>query len=43
LRFCVKTAWRDPSSHGKQSYDGTQARDIFERVKGFMQPLATLL
>jgi hypothetical protein len=41
--YHVKMAWRDPSSHGKQSYDDKQARDILERVKGFMQQLATLL
>ena len=39
----VKTAWRDPGSHGRQSYDEKQARDILERVRGFMQQLATLL
>jgi hypothetical protein len=41
--YHVKMAWRDPSSHGKQSYDATQALDIFERVRGFLQQLATLL
>lgn len=41
--YHVKMAWRDPSSHGKQSYDGKQARDILERVNGFMRQLATLL
>lgn len=41
--YHVKMAWRDPAHHGKQSYDDTQARDIFERVRGFMQQLATLL
>ena len=39
----VKTAWRDPGAHGRQSYDDRQALDIMERVKGFMQQLATLL
>lgn len=39
----VKMAWRDPGSHGRQNYDDKQARDIFERVQGFMQQLATLL
>jgi hypothetical protein len=41
--YHVKMAWRDPAHHGKQSYDETQARDILERVGGFMQQLATLL
>ncbi len=41
--YHVKMAWRDPSLHGKQSYDDKQALDIIERVKGFMQQLATLL
>ena len=41
--YHVKMAWRDPSSHGKQSYDDKQALDILERVRGFMQQLATLL
>jgi hypothetical protein len=41
--YHVKMAWRDPSSHGKQKYDPKQALDIMERVKGFMQQLATLL
>ena len=40
--YHVKMAWRDPSSHGKQSYDEKQAADIFRRVKDFMQQLATL-
>lgn len=40
--YHVKMAWRDPSSHGKQSYDGRQAGDILERVRAFMQQLATL-
>jgi hypothetical protein len=40
--YHVKMAWRDPSSHGKQSYDDKQARDIWDRVRGFMQQLATL-
>jgi hypothetical protein len=41
--YHVKMAWRDPAHHGKQSYDDTQARDIMDRVRGFMQQLATLL
>jgi hypothetical protein len=41
--YHVKMAWRDPAHHGKQSYDVGQARDILERVRGFMQQLATLL
>lgn len=40
--YHVKMAWRDPSSHGKQSYDEKQAADFFRRVKDFMQQLATL-
>jgi len=40
--FHVKLAWRDDSMHGKASYDQTQAREIFDRVKAFMQHLATL-
>jgi hypothetical protein len=40
--YHVKMAWRDPSSHGKQSYDEKKAADIFRRVKDFMQQLATL-
>jgi hypothetical protein len=28
--------------HGKATYDAKQARDIMERVKAFMQHLATL-
>jgi hypothetical protein len=40
--YHIKMAWRDPSSHGKQSYDEKQAADIFRRVKDFMQQLATL-
>jgi hypothetical protein len=39
----VKSAWRDPGAHGKQSYDDKQARQVFERVREFMQQLATLL
>jgi hypothetical protein len=39
----IKNAWRDPSSHGKVSYNDTAARDIFERMSRFMQQLATLL
>jgi hypothetical protein len=39
----VKSAWRDPTSHGKKSYDEKQARQVFDRVKEFMQQLATLL
>ncbi|WP_316214606.1 MULTISPECIES: hypothetical protein [unclassified Bradyrhizobium] len=41
--FHVKNAWRDPSSHGKVSYSEKEARDIIQRVEGFMQQLATLL
>jgi hypothetical protein len=41
--YHVKMAWRDPSSHGKQTYSESQARDIFDRVKGFLQQLTTLL
>lgn len=41
--FHVKNAWRDPSSHGKVNYSEKEALDIIERVKGFMQQLATLL
>lgn len=41
--YHVKMAWRDPAHHGKQSYEEKQARDILERVNGFMQQLATLL
>jgi hypothetical protein len=41
--YHVKMAWRDPAHHGKQSYDEKQAHDILERVRGFMQQLATLL
>jgi hypothetical protein len=40
--YHVKMACRDPSSHGKQSYDYIQAHDILDRVRGFMQQLATL-
>lgn len=40
--YHVKMAWRDPSSHGKQSYDDKEASDIFKRVQDFMQQLATL-
>lgn len=40
--YHVKMAWRDPSSHGKQSYDDKEAADIFKRVQDFMQQLATL-
>lgn len=40
--YHVKMAWRDPSAHGKRSYDGKQAHDILDRVKAFMQQLATL-
>jgi hypothetical protein len=40
--YHVKMAWRDNSMHGKISYDGRQAADIFRRVKDFMQQLATL-
>lgn len=40
--YHVKMAWRDPSSHGKQSYDEKQAADIFRRVRDFMEQLATL-
>jgi hypothetical protein len=36
-------AWRDPGAHGEQSYDDKAALDIFNRVKDFMQQLATLL
>ena len=39
----VKMAWRDPTAHGKKSYNENQARDIFNRVKEFMQQLATLI
>ena len=39
----VKSAWRDPTSHGKRTYDQKQARQVFDRVKEFMQQLATLL
>lgn len=39
----VKSAWRDPTSHGKKTYDEKQARQVFDRVKEFMQQLATLL
>jgi hypothetical protein len=41
--YHVKMAWRDPGSHGKQSYDDKQGRDILKRVGDFMQQLATLL
>jgi hypothetical protein len=41
--YHVKIAWRDPAHHGKQNYDDKQALDILERVKGFVQQLATLL
>ncbi len=40
--FHVKLAWRDDSMHGKVTYDPKQARDILERVRAFMQHLATL-
>lgn len=40
--YHVKMAWRDPSSHGKQSYDEKQAADICRGVQDFMQQLATL-
>ncbi|MEJ2374776.1 MAG: hypothetical protein P8Y71_04895 [Pseudolabrys sp.] len=40
--YHVKMAWRDPSSHGKQSYDMKEATDIFRRVQDFMEQLATL-
>jgi hypothetical protein len=40
--FHVKLAWRDDLMHGKATYDAKQARDIMERVKAFMQHLATL-
>jgi hypothetical protein len=40
--YHVKLAWRDDSMHGKVTYDERQAHDIFERVKHFMQQLATL-
>lgn len=41
--YHVKMAWRDPAHHGKRNYDDKQARDIMERVSGFMSQLATLL
>jgi hypothetical protein len=41
--YHVKMAWRDPGSHGKQSYDEKRAHDIIKRVDDFMQQLATLL
>ena len=40
--YHVKLAWRDDLMHGKVTYDEKQARDIMERVKAFMQQLATL-
>jgi len=39
----VKSAWRDPGAHGKKKWDERQARDVFDRVKVFMQQLSTLL
>jgi hypothetical protein len=39
----VKSAWRDPTAHGKKSYEEKQAIQVFDRVKEFMQQLATLL
>jgi hypothetical protein len=36
-------AWRDPTAHRKKKYDEGQARGVFNRVKEFMQQLATLL
>jgi len=41
--FHVKNAWRDPSSHGKVSYNEKEALNIIKRVEEFMQQLATLL
>jgi hypothetical protein len=40
--YHVKMAWRDDSMHGKVTYDERQAREILERVRAFMQQLATL-
>jgi hypothetical protein len=34
---------RDPGAHGKQSYDEKEARDIFGRVRSFMERLASQL
>lgn len=39
----VKRAWRDPSAHGKTSYDDKEGLDIFLKVKDFTRQLATLL
>jgi len=38
----VKQAWRDNSMHAKITYSDREAREILERVRSFMQHLATL-
>jgi hypothetical protein len=39
----VKTAWRNPTMHPKQTYTEEQARDIFAATRAFMRSLAALV
>ena len=41
--YHVKQAWRNSTMHPKQTYTNTQARDVFNAVRAFMQQLATLV
>ena len=38
-----KDAWRNYAAHGRENYDGTKAKFIFENVKFFMLHLAKTL
>ena len=40
--YHVKQAWRNPTMHPKETYTNTQARDVLNAVRAFMQQLATL-
>ena len=39
----VKTAWRNPTMHPKQTYTPEEARNIFAAMNAFMRHLATLV